>query len=99
MARAGPGPNSNTYVAWVLKRAKVPVDLHPMAIGKDFLGLIGAGLSPTRTGVQVESPILGLKVGLKDSIEIHLLCTTIGLDLWPLAFKTPFGGLGIPESP
>jgi hypothetical protein len=95
---AWPGPNSNTYAAWILKRAKVPVDLHPMAIGKDFLGFIGAGLSPTRTGVQVESPILGLKVGLKDGIEIHLLCTTIGLDLWPPALKTPLGRLGIPES-
>jgi hypothetical protein len=95
---AWPGPNSNTYVAWVLKQARIPVDLNPKAIGKDFLGPIGAGLSSTLTGVQVDSPILGLKAGLKDGIEIHLLCTTIGLDFWYPAFKTPFGRLGIPES-
>ena len=31
-----PGPNSNTYPAWVLKRAKVAYDLPVGAIGKDY---------------------------------------------------------------
>lgn len=95
---AWPGPNSNTYVAWILKQARAPVDLHPKAVGKDYLGPVGASLSPTRTGLQVDSPVLGLKLGLKDGIEIHLLGLTIGLDLCPPALKTPFGRLGIPES-
>jgi hypothetical protein len=34
-----PGPNSNTYVAWILKKAKVACDLPAGAIGKDFGGL------------------------------------------------------------
>jgi len=34
--RAWPGPNSNTYVAWVLAEAGVACDLGRRAIGKDF---------------------------------------------------------------
>lgn len=34
--RALPGPNSNTYVAWILKRADVPYRLSWKAIGKNF---------------------------------------------------------------
>jgi hypothetical protein len=49
--RAWPGPNSNTYVAWVLKQAKISADLPPMAIGKDYCGLIGGGVSTTQTGI------------------------------------------------
>ena len=96
--RAWPGPNSNTYAAWVLRRAGARVDLHPKAVGKDYCGLIGASLSPTRTGVQADSPLLGLKVGLDDGVEVHILGGTIGLDLRPPALKTPFGRLGFPES-
>ncbi len=36
-----PGPNSNTYVAWILDRVKSPVELPPHAIGKDYLGALG----------------------------------------------------------
>jgi len=31
-----PGPNSNTYPAWILKRAQVAFDLPAGAIGKDY---------------------------------------------------------------
>lgn len=34
--RAVPGPNSNTYVAWVLNRAKISHRLSWKAIGKNF---------------------------------------------------------------
>jgi hypothetical protein len=92
-----PGPNSNTYAAWVLREARVRADLHPMAVGKDYHGLCGAGVSPTRTGVQAETPLLGLKLGLADGLEAHGLCLTLGLDLWPPAVKTPLGRLGFAE--
>lgn len=94
-----PGPNSNTYVAWALRRAKLSCDLHPLMVGKDCVGWwgLGAALSTTRTGLQVETPIVGAKVGLKDGIEVHLFETTFGLDLWPPALKTPLGRFGVPE--
>jgi hypothetical protein len=31
-----PGPNSNTFVAWVLRRARVEHKLGPMALGKRY---------------------------------------------------------------
>lgn len=33
--RAWPGPNSNTYVAWVLRESGVSADLGPLGIGKE----------------------------------------------------------------
>jgi hypothetical protein len=97
--RYWPGPNSNTYVTWVLRQAGVRIDHHPLAVGKDYLGLwgFGAWTTTTRTGLQLESPILGAKLGLLDGIELHLLAMTLGIDLWPPAFKTPLGRFGVPE--
>lgn len=90
-----PGPNSNTYPAWVLRSAGVAGELPPKAIGKDYLGIVGAGLTTTHTGVQVETPVVGLKVGWRDGMEVHLLCFTFGIDLWHPAVKTPLGRLGV----
>lgn len=94
-----PGPNSNTYAAWVMREAGVSIDLHPMQVGKDYLGLwgFGAWLTSTWSGVQVETPIVGAKVGLLDGIEVHVLALTLGVDTWPPALKTPFGRFGAPE--
>ncbi len=93
--RYWPGPNSNTYISWVVRRAKVRGELPPQAIGKDYLGLIGgAGITISRTGVQLESPILGVAVGLTEGLELHILCLTFGLDPWPPALKTPVGRMG-----
>jgi hypothetical protein len=97
--RVWPGPNSNTYCAWVLREAGKSFDLHPMMIGKDYCGWLGFGasVSTTRTGLQLESPLVGLKVGLLDGAELHVLTLTFGVDFWPPAFKTPVGRFGWPE--
>jgi hypothetical protein len=97
MYRAWPGPNCNTYAAWVLREAGVAADLDPRAVGKDYLGVVGADWTTTRTGIQIETPLVGLKLGVKDGIEVHFLCATFGLDAWPPAFKTPCGRIGFPE--
>jgi hypothetical protein len=91
---AWPGPNSNTYPAWVLREAGVSADMDPRAIGRDYQGRLGAGRTTTRTGVQAESPILGVKVGLEDGIELHFLGFTGGVAVWPPALKTPLGRVG-----
>ena len=97
--RAWPGPNSNTYAAWSLRTAGVPFDPHPLAVGKDYRGPFGFGLgvTPAFTGAQVETPLVGIAVGAREGVELHLLALTLGLDLWPPAFKTPFGRYGVPE--
>jgi hypothetical protein len=94
---AWPGPNSNTYIAWVLRRAGVSADLDPRGIGKDYLGTAGVAWTTTRTGVQAETSLLGLKAGLLDGAEVHFLCFTFGLDTWPPAVKTPLGRVGFSE--
>jgi hypothetical protein len=94
---AWPGPNSNTYIAWVLRQAGVAADLEPRAIGKDYLGPAGVAITTTGTGVQAESSLFGLKGGLRDGVELHFLYFTFGLDALRPAVKTPFGRLGMPQ--
>jgi hypothetical protein len=92
-----PSPNSNTYIAWILRESKAAADLHPMGIGKDYLGFFGVRTSTTQTGIQCESPFLGLKVGLLDGLEVHILGLTFGVDILCPAIKTPLGRLGLPK--
>jgi hypothetical protein len=93
--RAWPGPNSNTFVAWVLRQAGLHHCLDPRAIGKDYLGPFGIGLSFGPTGVQVETPVVGVKFSLRGGAEVHLLCCTGGLRWWPPEVDTPFGRVSL----
>lgn len=86
-----PGPNSNTFGDVVLRRCKLAASLPATAVGKDWRGLVGAGITSERTGVQVETAVLGLKVGLKEGIELHVVGLSIGVDLWPPAIILPLG--------
>jgi hypothetical protein len=94
---AWPGPNSNTYPAWVLREAGVSCDMDPRSLGSNYLGRVGVGRTTTATGVQAECALLGVKVGLEDGVELHFLGFVFGLDAWPPAIKTPLGRLGFAE--
>jgi hypothetical protein len=91
--RFWPGPNSNTYAAWALREAGIPHDFDPRAVGKDYLGFFGARRSAAERVLQVETPLLGLRLGGVDGLELHLLGLTFGLSLRSPALKTPFGRL------
>ncbi|MBC7619874.1 MAG: DUF3750 domain-containing protein, partial [Candidatus Saccharibacteria bacterium] len=58
--RLWPGPNSNTFVAWVARQVPaLHLDLPPTAIGKDYLGASTfVGHAPSGTGWQLS--LLGL---------------------------------------
>lgn len=86
-----PGPNSNTFGDVVLRRCKLSASLPATSVGKDWRGLIGAGITSERTGVQIETPVAGLKVGLKEGIEVHVIGLSFGVDLWPPAIILPLG--------
>ena len=86
-----PGPNSNTFGDVVLRRCKLSASLPSTAVGKDWRGLIGAGITSERTGVQIETPLVGVKVGLKEGIELHVIGLSVGVDLWPPAIILPLG--------
>ena len=88
--RAWPGPNSNTFVAWLAREVGMGVLLPPTAVGKDYTPWLAAGLSSTRLGLHVDTALLGAQVGLVEGVELHLLGLTAGIALWPPALELPF---------
>jgi hypothetical protein len=86
-----PGPNSNTFGDVVLRRCHLHASLPATAVGKDWRGWIGAGVTSEGTGLQLETPVLGVKIGLKEGIEVHVIGLSFGIDLWPPAIILPFG--------
>jgi hypothetical protein len=86
-----PGPNSNTFGDEILRRCHLHASLPATSIGKDWRGWIGAGVTSEGTGVQLETAIFGLKLGLKEGVEVHVLGLSFGVDLWPPALILPLG--------
>ncbi len=89
--RAWPGPNSNTFVDAMLRECELRWTLDGTGIGKDYRGLVGASLTAGGTGVQVETPLVGILLGLDEGVQVHALALTIGIDVWPPAILTPIG--------
>ena len=90
-----PGPNSNTFTAYVIRRVpELKAELPPTAIGKDFLVDGGfAAMSPSGTGFQLSlKGLLGLTVGIEEGIEVNLIGLTFGVDFNPPALKLPVLG-------
>lgn len=86
-----PGPNSNTFGDVMLRKCNLHASLPSTSVGKDWRGWFGAGVSSEGTGLQLETPVLGLKIGLKEGIELHVIGLSIGIDLWPPAIILPLG--------
>lgn len=91
---AWPGPNSNTFVAWVIRQVpELDVVLPNTAIGKDFLGDGYTARSPAGQGFQVSANgYVGILAGLRDGIEVNILGLSLGVDPLHLGVKLP--GLG-----
>jgi hypothetical protein len=101
--RTWPGPNSNTFTAFVGRAVpELRLDLPPTAVGKDFLpGGAPVGLAPSGTGVQLSLVgLAGVLVGWEEGLEVNLLGLTFGLDWNRPALKLPgLGRLGVPNDP
>jgi len=101
--RAWPGPNSNTFVAFVAREVpELRLDLPPTAIGKDYLGLTPVRQTPSGTGAQVNVfGAAGVLVGWEEGLELNLLGLTFGVDPKSLSIKLPLigriGPSAIPE--
>ncbi len=97
-----PGPNSNTFVAFVLRKVpELRVDLPPTAIGKDFLGWRSVGMTPSGTGGQLNLlGVFGVAAGLEEGLEVNLLGLNFGVDPKSLSIKLPIvGRLGPKNQP
>lgn len=93
--RTWPGPNSNTFTAYVGRAVPaLRLDLPPTAVGKDYLpGGAFIGPSPSGTGFQLSLlGLAGLLVGWEEGIEVNLLGLTFGVDVKDPGLKLP--GLG-----
>jgi len=95
--RIWPGPNSNTFVASVLRAVpELGVTMPPNAIGRDFRPMPYAGLSDSGTGVEASLwGLIGVKLGWVEGVEVNFLGLVAGLDLSHPALKLPaFGRVG-----
>lgn len=99
--RAYPGPNSNTFVAHIIRNVpELEVELPSNAIGKDWIGKAQlVGRSESGTGVQFSVlGLLGATVGVAEGVEVNVLGMSFGVDLLRPAVKLPFiGRLGFKD--
>lgn len=96
-----PGPNSNTFVAFLLREIdELDIELPPHAIGKDYLGK-STFISNTASNTGFTFSILGalgLTLGVAEGVELNLFGLHFGLDFWTPAIKLPFiGRLGFDD--
>jgi len=89
-----PGPNSNTFTAYILRSVpELRADLPPNAIGKDYVGARLVASAPSGTGAQINLfGLLGLLVGVEEGIELNVLGLTFGFDPLDASFKIPMAG-------
>jgi hypothetical protein len=89
-----PGPNSNTFTAFILRRVpELRVDLPPTAIGKDYLGWRSVNKLPSGTGGQLSLfGVAGVAAGVEEGVEVNLLGLTFGVDPKSLSIKLPLVG-------
>ncbi len=90
-----PGPNSNTFVAHVLRHVpELGAEMTPTGVGKDYLGPgFQVGLMPSGTGWQVSLwGIAGAGLSRREGLELHVLGATIGIDPGDLAVSLPAVG-------
>ncbi|HZP35916.1 MAG TPA: DUF3750 domain-containing protein [Methylomirabilota bacterium] len=101
--RTWPGPNSNTFVAYLGRAVpELRLDLPATAIGKDFIPHgVPVATTPSGTGVQLSLlGLLGVAAGVEEGLELNVLGLSFGVDLKRPALKLPVvGRLGVRQTP
>jgi hypothetical protein len=89
-----PGPNSNTFTAWVLRAVpELGADLPPTAIGKDYSGTRLIGSAPSGRGFQFSLfGLAGITASGVEGLEVNLLGLTFGVNPFDPALKLPLVG-------
>jgi hypothetical protein len=93
-----PGPNSNTFVAYVTRAVpELGADLPATAIGKDYLGAKVFSSAPSGRGVQFSlAGLLGFSASGVEGLELNLLSLNFGVG--PSGLKLPLvGRIGSPR--
>lgn len=96
--RYWPGPNSNTFVAYIARNVpELGLIMPPNAIGKDFLPLGDFfAKAPSGSGYQFSVyGIFGILFSMKEGLQINIMGLEFGLDFMKPALILPgFGYLG-----
>jgi len=96
-----PGPNSNTFVAYVARNVPgLRLDIPANAIGKDYLPLTAPiTRAPSGTGMQVSLlGLFGFIVAAEEGLEVDVLGLSAGVDVLRPALRVPgLGRIGMPE--
>ena len=90
-----PGPNSNTFTAWVGREVpELGLDLPVTAIGKDYLGT-SRFFAPAASGSGYQLSLWGLAgitLARREGLEVNILGLVFGIDPLAPALKLP--GIG-----
>lgn len=91
---AWPGPNSNTFTAWVARAVpELRVDFPPTAIGKDYMADRVIDSAPSGSGFQLSlGGLLALTASRVEGIELSVLGLTFGFNPFDPALKLPLVG-------
>ena len=100
--RTWPGPNSNTFVAYIGREVPdMRLHLPATAVGKDYL-TNGSIIGPTVSGTGYQLSLggaIGLSLARVEGFEINLFGLVLGLDVMRPALKLPgLGRLGFPQA-
>jgi len=87
-----PGPNSNTFTAWVARAVpELEADLPATAIGKDYIGSNMISTAPSGKGFQFSlRGLFGVAASGVDGVELNLLGLNFGVS--PSGIKLPIVG-------
>ena len=83
--RYWPGPNSNSYVQWILDQAQVPHMLLPQAIGKNHHGLISKQNNSVYS--HFSTPLFGYRHVKTKAFEWHICHLAVTLHYRPLRLR------------
>lgn len=89
-----PGPNSNTFVAWIARQVpELRLELPSTALGKDYLGNAVLAPAPSGTGYQLSLfGLAGILLARHEGLEVNILGLNFGIDPLSLAIKLPAVG-------
>jgi hypothetical protein len=96
--RLWPGPNSNTFVAGILRAVpEIDAVLPPHAVGRDYLpGGAFMAYDPKGDLHLTLYGLAGLSIGVKSGVELHLLGLVAGIDVARPGVKIPaLGRIGV----
>ncbi len=89
--QAWPGPNSNTFTAWIVRQVPaLRVEFPPTAIGKDYWQTGMFARAPSGTGIQFAlRGVIGVTLARTEGMELNVLGLVVGVDPLRPAVKIP----------